>query len=167
MARLSIDEVLVRYLDLAITSIHELAHALCNASHGPSALFFFEDDSFCKLGLALENFVFGGRLCPSHQDDAAKHKPLLLTAILFRAMCQWYPEHYGDDAMPMLAGPPLYDDHWWMTMDYVERLFDNDCWDVEIPRTGGKALRPKQDFAHCWQSLDDECWWKQDRRRAT
>ncbi|KAI5359843.1 hypothetical protein Slin14017_G094040 [Septoria linicola] len=72
--------LLRRWFIIAVTLLHEIAHALHAARYGSGAEREFEDDGFIEIGFALEKWLFGGQPVLGEQGE----------------LLQWYYDGWGD-----------------------------------------------------------------------
>ena len=150
--------VLSYYTKLASVLVHEIAHAMSHAWHGSGKEMFFENDICCELGFAFKNFVLGGQLFtyrPPHPE--AGH--LRLRALPSAALTAIYQENPNGAYLMPLRGEPgkslkphfgAERDPCWRVQDiWLERLFLQEFWENEIPRSGGRALRARAQRTLC------------------
>ena len=138
---------LQNYFRLAMTMVHELAHALSIASLGDGREMFFEEQNICEMGHALEAWLVGGTIS---EDQAGR----LVVNVL--PTQQWFDTHpFG---VPLRAKPLQSSIFWYVSGEFVQALFTNDYWNVAIPRTAGRALRPGRENTFVVSANEMTAW---------
>ncbi|KAM3420448.1 hypothetical protein BST61_g3718 [Cercospora zeina] len=128
--------LLRRWFIIAVTLLHELAHAICTAARGPDGEMSWEDDGFVEMGWALEKWLFGGRPAiirnaPSHSElaDSSGTETLEVTSVLKEEFAPHRRVAAGRDFLETLSGNPqrvrVIDDA------NLEEMFDAFLWTGE------------------------------------
>lgn len=122
---------------LAITLVHELAHAAAYAEVGDDTQLVFEDSVIAENGFDWENFVFGGIAKKELSDGIGEID-------LAPWPCFDIIERYRKKGAPGLWFPGTPEDvqaHFFVWPEYVDQLFTAHFWDVTVAEVGADALK--------------------------
>ncbi|KAK3672603.1 hypothetical protein LTR78_007415 [Recurvomyces mirabilis] len=138
-----------RYMVLASTLVHEIAHAVGHTRFGPGAEMLFEDDVYCEAGFAFESFVLGGKLNYLHMR--ANHDPVASVLDFLQiqtAVWQKVTDVYSmvsADHMPMRGKAPEVPEEYVMSKQTIEKFFDQAFWDGEVPKIKAGCMKHDSD----------------------
>lgn len=150
--------VVLRF-NFAVHLVHELAHALVNATIGtPPAEPYYKDNLMSEAGIALENQLFGGKVCggdgsglDSLQRSKSCNSPLYTEQenrkqfVCMRELPSaslWNMYKYRGGLMHARRKVPIFDTVWRIPMSSVEAYFTREFWaDVACQSDPTSALQ--------------------------
>ncbi|MCJ1453973.1 hypothetical protein MMC28_004323 [Mycoblastus sanguinarius] len=129
---------------LATTIIHEVAHAVRNASSFSEHEPYYGDQILNELGRAWESWAFGGILHP-----VCGWKDMRLGITLLTPWPPWWqqnpPGERNGCPLPQLIGDlPESTDMWVVSMEYIQLVQTEEFWRGDIPKRGIAALKIPQ-----------------------
>ncbi|KAK4636153.1 hypothetical protein CLAFUW4_00216 [Fulvia fulva] len=155
--------LLARWIHLAITLVHEVAHAVSAEYYGWRGEGYFGDNKFIEMGEAFVEWLIGGDL---EADDEAQVTSMAMTEVGTSGRSRGY-KSCGTSASHVERMPPSIH-HWLVGAAYAWKLFLQKFWLEEMPSSAGMALQPARfgcGCARCPEVTDDQLWrWHREER---
>lgn len=169
----------LRFL-LAVTLVHETAHAATRLL-GDYAEGFFEQNVLSEAGFQWEACTFGG-LVDSGYYESERFRPvdrlawdpsdhLVLTAPPWPSRIACHSDYLESPARVDHDSLPPIELRWLVPVSFVQKLFTNHLWSVEVENKGSRALHCPKTLAFRYSieagqmivpRTDDDPYWSQE-----